>query len=71
MKLEDIRNFIIEHADEKKALFDRKIIQSKKKMYGVKTSDLKKIAKLAAKEEISFPRHESYEMDVIRGLSYF
>lgn len=63
--------FLAQFGSEKKADFDRKIIKTNLKLFGIKTSDVKEIVKYfkdKSKEKLSsFPKNEYYEITLIQG----
>ena len=71
MLIDELRLFYEENSSEEKRLFDAKIINSKLKNYGIKTSILRKKAKELSinKDYLSIPRNESYENDFLLGVS--
>lgn len=63
--------FLSQFGSEKKADFDRKIIKTRLKLFGIKTSDIKEIVKYfkdkSTKKLSSFPKNEYYEITLIQG----
>lgn len=67
---QEVLEFILQNSQEDKAKFDSSIIKTNLKVYGVKTSTLRKKAKeLACIDDFMLPKHVSYEMDFLLGVT--
>lgn len=70
MDINEVLAFLKDHEDKKKAQFDQKIMLDKKKHYGLYTRDIKRLAKICSKYDLTYPINESFEMDLLKGLAY-
>lgn len=71
MNYNELLIFFKNNYDEQKSEFDKKIINSKLKHYGIKTNILRKIAREISNTDsyLSYPINESYECDFLIGVS--
>lgn len=71
MDYNELLQFFKKNIDIKKSEFDKKIINSNLKHYGIKTADLRKLAKKISYDDsfLLYPINDSYECDFIIGVS--
>ncbi len=70
MEIEDVLAYFKEHENSEKAIFDQKIILDHQKHYGLKMGEIRSLAKKLKNSHFVFPREESYEMNLLCGLTY-